>query len=63
MRADQHELTDPALRARYVRVLVWCKSCRHRRDGDLQGLVDAGRGDVPSPPAFSILAGRVWWSR
>ena len=21
--------------------------CRHRRDADLQGLVDAGRGDVP----------------
>jgi hypothetical protein len=28
-------------------VLVWCKSCRHRRDADLQALVDAGRGDVP----------------
>ena len=24
-----------------------CKSCRHRRDADLQALVDAGRGDVP----------------
>jgi Zn finger protein HypA/HybF involved in hydrogenase expression len=35
------------LSARYVRVLVWCKSCRHRRDADLQALVDAGRGDVP----------------
>ena len=32
---------------RYVRVLVWCKPCRHRRDADLQALVDAGRGDVP----------------
>jgi hypothetical protein len=49
MRADQHELPTPrtTLRARYVRVLVWCKACRHRRDADLQGLVDAGRGDVP----------------
>jgi hypothetical protein len=28
-------------------VLVWCKSCRRRRDADLQSLVDAGRGDVP----------------
>ena len=49
MRADHHELPTPrtTLRARYVRVLVWCKSCRHRRDADLQALVDAGRGDVP----------------
>jgi transposase-like protein len=22
-------------------------ACRHRRNADLQGLVDAGRGDVP----------------
>ena len=49
MRADHHELPTPrtTLRARYVRVLVWCKACRHQRDADLQGLVDAGRGDVP----------------
>jgi hypothetical protein len=30
-----------------VRVLVWCKACRHEADADLQALVDAGRGDVP----------------
>ena len=44
-----HELPTPrtTLRARYVRVLVWCKACRHRRDADLQALIDAGRGDVP----------------
>ena len=49
MRADHHELRTPrtTLRARYVRVLGWCKSCRRRRDADLQALVDAGRGDVP----------------
>ena len=49
MRADHHELPTPrtTLRTGYVRVLVWCKSCRHRRDADLQGLVDAGQGDVP----------------
>jgi hypothetical protein len=35
------------LHARYVRVLVWCKACRHRRDADLKALVDAGKGDVP----------------
>jgi hypothetical protein len=49
MRADHHELPTPrtTLSARYVRVLVRCKSCRHRCDADLQALVDAGRGDVP----------------
>ena len=36
-----------APQARYVRVVVWCKSCRHQRDADLQSLADAGRGDVP----------------
>jgi hypothetical protein len=35
------------LAARYVRVLVWCKACRHRRDADLEALIAAGRGDVP----------------
>jgi Zn finger protein HypA/HybF involved in hydrogenase expression len=46
--------TDPdlptvasTLRARYVCVTVWCKSCRHQAAADLQALVDAGRGDVP----------------
>ena len=40
---------DPGitLAARYVRVVLTCWSCRHQRDADLQGLVDAGRGDVP----------------
>jgi hypothetical protein len=43
---------------RYVRVLVWCKACHHRRDADLQALIDAGRGDVPPRrgPATSPLA-------
>jgi hypothetical protein len=35
------------LRAHYVRVLVWCKACRHQANADLQALLDAGRGDVP----------------
>ena len=49
MRDDLHELPTPrtTLQARYVRLFVWCKACRHRRDVDLQALVDAGRGDVP----------------
>jgi hypothetical protein len=49
MRDDHHELPTPrtTLRTGYVRVLVWCKACRHRRDADLQALIDAGRGDVP----------------
>jgi hypothetical protein len=49
MRDDLRELPTPrtTLQSRYVRVLVWCKSCRHQRDADLQALINAGRGDVP----------------
>jgi uncharacterized Zn finger protein len=35
------------LRTGYVRVLVFCKSCRHQAEADLQAIVEAGRGDVP----------------
>jgi len=35
------------LHSRYTCVLVWCKSCRHQREADLQRLVDTGKGDVP----------------
>ena len=35
------------LAARYVRVLLTCRSCQHQRDADLQALIDAGHGDVP----------------
>lgn len=35
------------LRAGYVRVVVWCKACKHQREADLPALVDAGKGDVP----------------
>ena len=35
------------LRTGYVRVLVFCNSCRHQADADLQAIVLAGRGDVP----------------
>jgi hypothetical protein len=31
------------LRTGYVRVLVFCNSCRHQADADLQAIVDAGR--------------------
>jgi hypothetical protein len=42
-------LPTPAstLAAGYVRVLVWCKACRHRADADLPALIAAGRGDTP----------------
>jgi hypothetical protein len=42
-------LPTPAstLTAGYVRVLVWCKACRHRRDADLEALVAGGHGDTP----------------
>ena len=44
-----HGLPTPrtTLRAGYVRVLVWVQVMPHRRDADLQALVDAGKGDVP----------------
>jgi hypothetical protein len=35
------------LQVGYVRVLVWCKACRHRADADLEALVAGGRGDTP----------------
>jgi hypothetical protein len=35
------------LRTGYVRVLVFCNSCRHQADADLRALVLSGRGDVP----------------
>jgi hypothetical protein len=34
------------LRTGYVRVLVFCNSCRHQADADLQAHVDAGHGNV-----------------
>jgi hypothetical protein len=30
-----------------VRLLLTCRSCLRPRNADLQGLIDAGRGDVP----------------
>ena len=38
------------LAARYVVVLVWCKSCRHQAQADMQKMIDAGMGDVPLTP-------------
>jgi hypothetical protein len=35
------------LRAGYVRVLVFCNSCRHQADADLDAIVESGRGNVP----------------
>jgi hypothetical protein len=40
-----------ALHANYVRVLVWCKACRHPADADLDGLVARGHGDNPAGTA------------
>ena len=43
----------------YVRVLVWCKACRHRADADLPARISAGRGDTPlrefRPSAPSLI--------
>jgi hypothetical protein len=35
------------LRTGYVRLLVFCNSCRHQADADLQAIVAAGRDDMP----------------
>jgi hypothetical protein len=47
------------LAAGCVRVLVWCKACRHRADADLAALISAGRGDTPlrefRPSAPSLI--------
>jgi hypothetical protein len=46
---EHHDLPTPrtTLAARYVRVLLTCRSCQQQRDADLQVLIDSGRGDVP----------------
>jgi hypothetical protein len=46
---DHASLPTPraTLRTGYVRVLVFCRSCRHQADADLRAIVGAGRGDVP----------------
>jgi len=31
----------------YLRLLVFCNSCRHQAEADLQAIVESGRGDVP----------------
>jgi hypothetical protein len=35
------------LRTGYVRVLVFCNSCRHQADADLYAIVLRGHGDMP----------------
>ena len=39
--------SPPTLRTGYVRVLVFCNSCRHQADADRYALVESGRGDGP----------------
>ena len=46
-REDALPTPRTALRTRYMRVLVFCNSCRHQADADLYALVESGRGDVP----------------
>jgi hypothetical protein len=49
MRDDDAHLPTPrgTLASSFVAVLVFCRSCRHQREADLQALVDGGRGDIP----------------
>jgi hypothetical protein len=44
---DDLPTPSTTLAARYVRVLLTCRSCQQQRDADLQALIDSGRGDVP----------------
>jgi hypothetical protein len=30
-----------------VRLVIWCKACRHQREVERQSLIDQGKGDVP----------------
>jgi hypothetical protein len=45
--SDDLPTARTTLGARYVRLSLHCGSCGRSRDADLQGLIDAGRGDVP----------------
>jgi hypothetical protein len=54
-RYDALPTARTTLRTGYVRVLVFCRSCRHQADADLRAIINAGRGDVPlteRPAAF-----------
>ena len=46
-RTDGLPTARTALRTGCVRVLVFCNSCRHQADADLNALVKFGCGDVP----------------
>jgi len=46
-RTDGLPTARTALRTGCVRVLVFCNSCRHQADADLNALVESGCGDVP----------------
>ncbi len=35
------------LRANWSCLFVWCKTCHHQREADLQAIIDAGQGDKP----------------
>jgi hypothetical protein len=45
-RGDAGPTPRTTLRAAFVRVLVWCKACRHQADADLPALIAVGYGDV-----------------
>ena len=42
----------------------WCgaESCRHRRDADLQALIDAGKGDVSLVERRGAARHSILWS-
>ena len=30
-----------------IRLVIWCKACRHQREIGFQTIIDQGRGEVP----------------
>ena len=54
-REDALPTPRTTLRARYVRVLVLCKSCRHQADADLHALVRWPRRRAADPAAVPLL--------
>lgn len=45
--ADNLPTARSMLPQTYLCLFVWCKACHHQGAADLQGIIDAGKGDRP----------------
>ena len=54
---DYHGLPTPrtTLATSYVCVLVWCKSCRHQAQADMQKMIDAGMGELDNSAVVGVV--------